>query len=158
MASPGEIFLNPGDFCFTSEETRLHAGRRLGGMCHYMNPTRGHPSENEELDGRYADEAMRMFLRELSRCGTWPQEYEVKMFGGGNQFPDAPTPPALDVSRGNVAAGLRLLREHGFSLTTVHLGGTGYRRLELDVPTGAVQLIHVHQADSAHQADAAGRP
>ena len=79
MASPGEIFLNPGDFCFTSEETRLrtllgscvsitmwHAGRRLGGMCHYMNPTRGHPSENEELDGRYADEAMRMFLRELN--------------------------------------------------------------------------------------------
>ena len=161
MTTSGEVFLNPGDFCFADGEIRLrtllgscvsitlwHRRTHIGGMCHFMNPSRGQQSDVEELDGRYADEAVEMFLRELNRHGTRPQEYEVQMFGGGNQFPDTPTPAALDVSRGNVAAGLRLLRQHGFTLTTVHLGGTGYRRVEFDLTTGAVRMTHVDHADA----------
>jgi chemotaxis protein CheD len=114
-----------------------------------MLPTRGRHlgydlDDLDDLDGRYADEAILLFLQHLRRLGTQPREYVTKMFGGGNQFPGS-TSPVLDVSRGNVAVGLRLLRRHRFPLTTQHLGGTGFRRLSLDLATGEVGLTHVSQ-------------
>lgn len=153
-----EVFLTPGDFCFAGEDTRIrtllgscvsitlwHPGLRVGGMCHYMLPTRGWRPNSDlgSLDGRYADEAMLLFLRELDRHGTAPEQYVVKIFGGSNQFPASTSPGAMDISRGNVTAGLQLLQRHNFPLTAQHLGGTGFRRLSVDLATGVVSLTHV---------------
>ena len=38
------------------------------------------------LDGKYADEALQLLLREIQATGGNPREYEVKLFGGGNMF------------------------------------------------------------------------
>ena len=158
MASPEQVFLNPGDFCFAGDGTRIrtllgscvsitlwHPRLHIGGMCHYMVPNRRRQADPHELDGRYADEAMQLFLRELDRCGTRPQEYEVKMFGGGNQFPGTPHVAALDIPGDNVAVGLRLLEQYGFHLTSRHLGGQGPRHIVFDLSTGNVWLKHVNQ-------------
>ena len=154
MASVVEVVLNPGEFCFGGADTRIHTllgscvsitlwhpRRRIGGMCHYMLPTRRLPAQAGRLDGRYADHAVRMFLHEIGRQGTRPSEYVARMFGGGNQFP--PTQRhgrAPNVARDNIEAGLALLDLHGFHLAETHLGGRGARRLSFDVATGDVTL------------------
>jgi chemotaxis protein CheD len=158
MASPRDVVLRPGDFCFGGDGLRIHTllgscvsitlwhpKRRIGGMCHYMVATRPRPEPPGALDGRYADEAMQMFLREVERHHTSPQEYEVKMFGGGNQFPDAGADAVLDVAGENIAAGIWLLAHHGFVVRTRQLGGTGSRRLIFDLATGTVWLNSLHR-------------
>ena len=154
MPSQGEVVLNPGGFCFAAEGTRIrtllgscisitlwHPQRRIGGMCHYMNPSRSQPVGPHDLDGRYADEAMQLFGNALDRTGTRPQEYEVKMFGGGTQFSTAGG-SALDVCRDSVTAGLHLLDRYGYTLSARHLGGAGFRRVDLDLATGQVGLTY----------------
>lgn len=171
MVDRDEVFLTPGEFHFAGGDLRIrtllgscvsitlwHPGLRVGGMCHYMLPSRrGYQSGRlGKPDGRYADEAILLFLQELESRGTRPEEYVAKMFGGGNQFPGTTTSAALDISQSNVTAGLRLLQQHRFVLTRQHIGGTGFRRLSLDVATGEVRLIHIDQVDVGFGDDVRG--
>lgn len=152
MFSADDVVLNPGDFCFASEGTRIrtllgscvsismwHPRLHIGGMCHYMNPSR-RTRVPGELSGRYADEAIELFLRELRRTHTLPHEYQVKMFGGGNQFPGSRR--AVDIPRQNIEIGLELLDHHGFEVTATHLGGTGARHILFDLTDGGVWMKH----------------
>src|SRR5437867_13268763 len=95
-----EIFLQPGEWYFGDADTRIrtllgscvaitiwHPRRCLGGMCHYLLPTRN-PARIDTLDGRYGDEALLLLLQEVTRHNTILEEYTVKLFGGGNMFPD----------------------------------------------------------------------
>jgi chemotaxis protein CheD len=153
-----EIFLGPGDLYFGDRTTRIrtllgscvavtlwHPSALLGGMCHFVVPTRPAPGYRAELEGRYGDEAFLLLLGEIRATATSPDEYEVKMFGGGSQFVGL-TGHTLDVGARNVDAGLELLRLHGLSLTSMHLGGTGHRQVVLDVWSGDVWLRHVELA------------
>jgi chemotaxis protein CheD len=150
-----EIFLQPGDFYFGDKLTRIrtilgscvsitlwHPLKRIGGMCHYLLPTQKGAGPTTELDGRYADDAMRLFLNELKKTNTWPVDYEVKMFGGGDQFPDQVKEIASRVPDNNIAFGRSLLKHHGFSIKTEHLGGTGHRSVIFDVWSGEVWIKH----------------
>ncbi|MGI9213007.1 MAG: chemotaxis protein CheD, partial [Methylococcaceae bacterium] len=60
-----EIFLQPGEYYFSDRDTRIrtvlgscvaitfwHPGILVGGMCHFMLPTRMRNRESTELDGR----------------------------------------------------------------------------------------------------------
>ncbi|WP_433824369.1 hypothetical protein ACQP2E_19650 [Actinoplanes sp. CA-015351] len=146
-----DILLHPGDYHFGGADTRIHtvlgscvsitiwhATLRIGGMCHYMLP--GRCPATGQSDARYADGAVSCFLRDIRRTNTTPAQYEVKMFGGGRQFPHLRTPASLDVAANNIEAGMCLLAAHGFALTVRELGGTGARRLVFDIATGAVWL------------------
>jgi chemotaxis protein CheD len=156
--APLDIFLQPGDFYFGDADTRIrtllgscvaltfwHPRLRVGGMCHYMLPTRGggHHHHDAELDGRYADEAMALFLREFRRLGTQPREYQVKMFGGGNMFPCHRRAGAhSDVSTRNIQAGRHLLHSHGLVARAEHVGGHGHRQVIMDIASGDVWMRH----------------
>ena len=156
MGDATEVFLNPGDFHFAGAGTRIrtmlgscvaitlwHPRLRIGGMCHYLLSRRAAPpADHPGPSGRYADEAVQLFLRELGRTGTRPAEYQAKIFGGGDQFPGGSPGPAPHVPQDNIETGLLLLREHGFRLTARHLGGTGSRQLVFDLGTGDVWLQH----------------
>jgi chemotaxis protein CheD len=146
-----EFFLHPGDYHFGGADTRIHTvlgscvsitmwhpALRIGGMCHYMLP--GRCPETDPQDAKYAAGAIACFLRDVRRSNTSPQQYEVKMFGGGRQFPHLPTTPSLNVAANNIEAGIALLDQHGFALTVRDLGGTGARRLIFDIATGDVWL------------------
>ena len=147
-----DVFLHPGDYHFGDDGTRIHtvlgscvsitawhSARRIGGMCHYMLPGR-RPGCPGPPDPRYADGAIELFLRDVRRANTTPSQYEVKMFGGGEQFPELSNSAPLEVARHNIAAGMALLERHGFVLTVCDLGGTGARRLIFDISTGDVWL------------------
>lgn len=153
MASLVEVVLNPGDLFFGGADTRVHTllgscvsvtiwhpQRLLGGMCHYMLPRQRKPGA--ALDGRYADHAIRILLREVERHGTAPVDYLATMYGGGNQFlPDRRRPGSRpNVAHDNIEAGLRLLDRYRFPLVHTDLGGTGPRRLTFDIATGEVSL------------------
>jgi chemotaxis protein CheD len=172
MAEPRtvtDIFLLPGQVRFASRDTRIrtllgscvavtlwHPRVLIGGMCHFMLPTRGATSpvartetpgaiaaaRPEELDGRYADEALGILLYQVQAAGTQAGEYEAKIFGGGNQF-TGHVSAGIDVATRNVEAGLRLLDLHGFAPSAMHLGGSGHRQVILDLWSGDVWLRHV---------------
>jgi chemotaxis protein CheD len=149
-----DIFLQPGEIFFGDNETRIrtllgscvaitvwHPRRKIGGMCHYMLPARRRGKKFQVLDGRYADEALLLLLKEILRAGTNPYEYEVKLFGGGNMF--AATTRAqqqLNVADRNVDAGRALLQQHGFTALVEHLGGRGHRQIIFEVGSGDVWL------------------
>lgn len=160
LASPEaiEIFLQPGDFYFGDEHTRIrtilgscisitmwHPRLKQGGMCHYMLPER-RANSPRRLDGRYADDAIALFMRELLSNRTKPEDYEVKIFGGGRMFQRqrrAEMPKSMDVGTRNIEAGRRLLREHGFHIRAEHLAGDGHRNVIFDVASGNVWMKHV---------------
>lgn len=163
-----EVFLQPGDFCFGDRNTRIrtvlgscvsitmwHPERLIGGMCHYMLPARKR-GKHDALDGRYADEAMEMFLREIRASNTRPDEYQVKLFGGGNMFPDTkkrrPDCPGKscnpiestcsDVSCRNELTAELLVKRHGFLIHAKCMGGAGHRQIFFDIWTGHVWSRH----------------
>ncbi len=164
-----EIFLQPGDFYFGDRNTRIrtvlgscvsitiwHPLMLIGGMCHYMLPTRSN-GKSDTLDGRYADEAMEMFMREIRASGTRPSQYQVKLFGGGNMFPGAKRPgtdcplfpcadpvksTCRDVSCRNELTAQLLVKKYGFTVHASCLGGSGHRQLFFDIWTGHVWSRH----------------
>jgi chemotaxis protein CheD len=160
LASPEaiEIFLQPGDFYFGDEHTRIrtllgscvaitmwHPRLKQGGMCHYMLPEHTGRSRKRP-DGRYADDVFVMFMRELAANRTHPSEYEVKVFGGGRMFLSqrkGKVIEALDIGLRNIEAGRRLLRENGFRVKAEHLAGDGHRNVIFDVASGHVWVRHV---------------
>jgi len=147
-----EIFLQPGEIFFGDKDTRIrtilgscvaitvwHPRRKIGGMCHYMLPARRRGKKIGVLDGKYADEALLLLLKEILRAATNPYEYEVKLFGGGNMFTaTSRAQQELNVADRNVEAGRALLQQHGFTALVEHLGGHGHRQIIFEVGSGDV--------------------
>jgi chemotaxis protein CheD len=164
MNQDEEVFLRTGAFYFGRGRTRVrtllgscvaitiwHPKLRIGGICHYLlsNPPTG--SGNVQLPGMYAAGALRMFMREIEREHTAPDEYVVKVFGGGNMFSTPakklcdgpPCTPARrlachDVACKNVETGRALLQKEGFKISQEDVGGVGSRQIVFDLWTGDV--------------------
>lgn len=158
-----EIFLQPGDFYFGDKNTCIrtllgscvsiamwHPTRLIGGMCHYLLPSR-EKNSTSSLDGRYAKEAMQMFMREIRATKTHPAEYVVKIFGAGNMFPKIKGANkcgpngcvhALDkcknVSCKNMAIARSLVEAHGFTIAAEDLGGNSHRQIIFNISDGYV--------------------
>lgn len=144
-----EVYLNPGEWHFGDEDTRIktllgscvsfslwHPERRIGGMCHYMLPDRGQKPADGVLDGRYADEALQLLVREIEREKTRPKEYIAKVFGGGSMIETG----TINVSTRNVDAARELAKYYGFRMEGECLGGVGHRNVIFDVWSGEVWL------------------
>lgn len=147
-----DIFLQPGELYFGDSHTRVrtllgscvsitlwHPKLHIGGMCHYMLPSRAHRA-GRQLSGKYADEALQMLMHEIARSRTRPEDYEVKLFGGGNMFAHsrAQQKECKNVSCRNVEAGRRLVAQNGFCIKAESLGGNGHRQIVFDIGSGDV--------------------
>jgi chemotaxis protein CheD len=145
-----EVFLQPGEWYFGDRQTRMrtllgscvsitlwHPQLLIGGMCHYMLPERSAHRRNSP-DGKYADEALWLLLREIERSGTALHEYEVKLFGGGNMFPAMRRCGKDHIGRKNADFGKHLLNRHGLRLKASDLGGNGHRTVIFDIWSGHV--------------------
>ncbi|HUY03558.1 MAG TPA: chemotaxis protein CheD [Rhodocyclaceae bacterium] len=123
--------------------TLWHRERRLGGMCHYLLPSR---KEARALapDGRYGDEAMRLLERAMHDAGTVPAEYQAKIFGGGRMFSGKRwSQDVLDIGTRNIEAARRLLHQHGMATASEHLAGIGHRSIVFDISSGDVWVRHM---------------
>lgn len=150
------VILNPGDYHFGGGHTRIatllgscvsitvwHPFRRIGGMCHYMLAERRvsrKRSVQNELDGRYAEDAMALLIQHIVAAGSHPSEYQAKLFGGGNMLNIERHGEAMHVGSRNIARARELLAANKFSLVAEHVGGNGHRKLYLDLHSGHVWL------------------
>ncbi|OJW95060.1 chemotaxis protein CheD [Thiobacillus sp. 65-1402] len=145
-----EIFLNPGEFYFGDRDVRIrtilgscvsitlwHPKLLIGGMCHYMLPSR-QGRETRLADGKYADEALGLLFEEIRRSGTALEDYEVKLFGGGNMFQRQVDAGQSHIGIKNAEAGRHLLKHHGLRAASEDLGGAGHRTVLFDIWSGHV--------------------
>ncbi|TAN69645.1 MAG: chemotaxis protein CheD [Methylobacter sp.] len=153
-----EIFLQPGTYYFAGRDSRIctvlgscvsmtfwHPRLLVGGMCHYLLPERAGTGGRSVPDGRYADEAIVLLLKKMDVVGASYKEYQVKLFGGGNMFPEMPKKNSQSlIGIKNVHAAQRLTKQYGFTCVAEHLGGVGYRRVMFDVWSGEVWVKHTH--------------
>jgi chemotaxis protein CheD len=150
-----EVFLHPGDFHFGKAETRIvtllgscvsitvwHPRLRVGGMCHFMLPSRGVIPEGASYDGRYGDEAMKLLMNHIWRLDVNPAEFQAKVFGGANMFPMQCQRNELNVGERNLEMALVLLERYEIGIKARHVGGDGHRKLMFDVWSGDVWLKH----------------
>lgn len=149
-----EVFLQPGELYFGDRHTRIrtllgscvslvlwHPEKRLGGMSHFMLPTRQRGrGPGQGLDGRYGDEALARLLDEIGRSKTRPQDYSVRLFGGGNMFPGLGRNSDRHIGERNIQAARRLIQGHGLHFDGEDVGGTGHRSLIFDVWSGRVAI------------------
>ncbi len=155
-----DIFLQPGEFYFGDRDTRIrtllgscvaitlwHPRLHIGGMCHFMLPARA-VKPSDVLDGRYADEAMLLFQKEVRAAKTKPGEYQAKMFGGGNMFRMPQRTDCVDVACRNVMAARHLLRHHGHDVVSEHVGMHGHRNVIFELWSGDVWMRHVKNANA----------
>lgn len=165
----GEVYFGDANTCIRTvlgscvAVTAWHPKQLIGGMCHYMLPSRrarggalhfrrddvpiGFSSRRthpRSLDGRYADEALELMFAEMRRSGAQPREFEIKLFGGGNMFPRATLQREQHVGQKNVEAARELLARHGIRPQAEHLGGIGHRNLIFEVCSGHVWMKHEH--------------
>jgi chemotaxis protein CheD len=155
VAGINEVFLHPGDFYFGGPETRIvtllgscvsitvwSPRLRVGGMCHFMLPSRGVIPEGASYDGRFGDEAMLLLMKKIWNLGVDPHEFEAKVFGGANMFQLQCQKNEMNVGDRNIEMALTLLQRYEIPIKAKHLGGDGHRKLMLDVWSGDVWLKH----------------
>ena len=158
-----DIFLQPGEYYFGNEDTRVrtllgscvsitmwHPTKLIGGMCHFVLPSRVNGGM-EQLDGRYGDEAILLLFREARRHKTHPSEYVVKVFGGGKMFNGSkkyllcvnrPCKEVIhscqNVSCRNASQSIALLGKEGITISSHDLGGVSSRNIIFDISNGKV--------------------
>lgn len=150
-----EVFLHPGDFYFGDAATRIvtllgscvsitvwSPRLLMGGMCHFMLPSRGVIPEGAGYDGRYGDEAMLLLMRKIWNLGADPAEFQAKVFGGANMFQLQCQRVEMNVGDRNIEMALTLLQRYEIPIKAQHIGGDGHRKLMLDVWSGDVWLKH----------------
>ncbi|WP_024694966.1 chemoreceptor glutamine deamidase CheD [Pseudomonas syringae] len=150
-----ERLLAPGEVAFSTRPARLrtllgscvaitlwHPRRHIGGMCHFMLPGRKR-SKEQPLDGKYADEALELLIGHVRANNTRPEDYEVKLFGGGQMFPEHRNDLGKhDVANLNIGAALFLAEHYHLHLIAQDLGRTGYRNIMFDLWSGNVWVRH----------------
>ncbi|APW48271.1 chemotaxis protein CheD [Rhodoferax antarcticus] len=141
---PGELFV--GDAAFQIRTilgscvsiTLWHPQACVGGMSHFLLPTRTEPVAAQVLDGRYGDEALRWMMKDLKAAGINPRQCQAKIFGGGNMFPDQMRASAITVGQRNGEAARLMLQNQGIEVLSESLFGVGHRQIIFNVSNGDV--------------------
>jgi len=145
----GEVYFGQGDL---HVETLLgscvaitfwHPVQRLGGLCHFVLPTRPHAYAagiSSGLDGRYGEEALLQLLDEVRANGTRVTDYVVKVFGGGRIL--GIVSERTPVGQANAQFALDILRRQKIPICAQDIAGEGYRYLRFDLNNGDVWVRH----------------
>ena len=146
-----KVFLQPGDWFVANSDYQIstllgscvsitlwHAATQTGGMSHFLLPTRGYAAKDNELDGRYGDEALQLMLDKLAESGVPAAQCQAKIFGGGSMFPGQSREGAIYVGQRNGQAARGLLLKNNIFVVSECLFGIGHRQVIFDVGRGDV--------------------
>jgi chemotaxis protein CheD len=146
-----KVFLLPGQWYFGATGatvktllgsciavTLWHPRRQMGGMCHFLLPTRPRLPDGS-LDGRFGDEAVELLAREIKKTGTKTQDYEVHLYGGADTMPDE-VKVKFNIGERNVEKAWEIIDKYGFQLQCVDVGGNEPRNVTIDLANGQVAL------------------
>lgn len=118
--------------------TLWHPARRIGGMCHYLLPSR-HRRSGEPLDGRYGDEAVHTLVAAIRRAHAEPGEFITHLYGGADTLPDGGA-VKLNIGERNIEQAWALIDHYGFQLDGVDVGDDVPRHVDIDLRTGLVDI------------------
>ena len=118
--------------------TLWHPTRKLGGMCHFLLPTRQR-KPGEPLDGRYGDEALEAMVALLRAVRTEPSEYQAHLYGGADTMPEG-SALRFNVGERNIEQGFSLVDRYGFEIHGVDVGEDVPRTVTLTLETGHVDM------------------
>lgn len=150
-----EVFLQPCEYFFGTGACRIrtvlgscvslvfwHKQRLLGGMCHFMLPSRGKACSGG-LSGMYGDEAMELMLREIAATSLSPREFQVRLYGGGDMFPGLNRGSERDtIGQQNVRMARNLIEHYRLNCISSNVEGVGHRQLLFDIASGQVAVRH----------------
>jgi len=149
---PGELFVADANFQIRTilgscvSITLWHPVALMGGMSHFLLPSRGKTVPEQELDGRYADEALTLMLKDLKAAGVNHEQCQAKVFGGGNMFPGHTQAGDMNVGQRNGEAARLLLQQHGIEVVTESLYGNGHRQVIFTISSGEVWSRQIRPA------------
>jgi chemotaxis protein CheD len=118
--------------------TLWHPVKRIGGMCHFLLPTRSRKS-SEALEGKYGDEALEAMVARLRLARTEPAEYEAHLYGGADTMPET-SGVKFNVGERNIEQGWNLIDRYGFQLQGVDVGEDVPRTVTLTWADGSVDM------------------
>ncbi|MFG6447866.1 chemotaxis protein CheD [Roseateles sp. BYS180W] len=118
--------------------TLWHPRRKIGGMCHYLLPSRPARAAGS-LDARYGEEALELMAQALMRSGTRTQDYVCHLYGGADTMPDQ-TNIKFNVGERNIAMAWDLIDRYGFQLESVDVGDFVPRTVTMDLGNGLVEV------------------
>jgi chemotaxis protein CheD len=145
------VTLMPGQMHFGSQAASLrtllgsclsvtlwHPERRIGGMCHFLLPSRSR-KPGDPLDGRYGDEALEAMVQLLQATRTDPKDYHAHLYGGADTMPEG-TALKFNVGERNIEQGFNLVDRYGFQIQGVDVGEDVPRTVTLTLATGEVDM------------------
>lgn len=166
-----KIFLHPGEFSFGGAGLHVHTllgscvsitlwhpREKVGGMCHFTMP--GHPrmrSTSGNLNGRYAEDAMLMFAREMARHGTPMGEYQAKVFGGNRLLKNVGKKVGEAIGTRNVSAAMHLLAQEKVNILAARVCEFSHQRIVFDVSTGDVWVKQHHHGKGKSAPNISGK-
>lgn len=118
--------------------TLWHPTRKLGGMCHFLLPSRLR-KPGEPLDGRYGDEALESMVALLRAAGTEPSDYHAHIYGGADTMPEG-SALKFNVGERNIEQGFSLVDRYGFEIQGVDVGEDVPRTVTLTLASGEVDM------------------
>jgi chemotaxis protein CheD len=118
--------------------TLWHPARRIGGMCHFLLPSRTRRA-GEPTDGRYGDEAVEAMVATLKTLRTAPEECVAHLYGGADTMSGV-SAAKFNIGERNIEQGWTLIDKYGFQLDGVDVGEDIPRMVSLSLGNGSVAM------------------
>jgi chemotaxis protein CheD len=145
---PGELYVSTtGEMIVTTLGSCVSACIRdrvkgIGGMNHFMLPMQQDHSSSQwgsnsvSSASRYGNWAMEFLINEILKCGGYKNNFEIKLFGGGNVLSSSKN----DVGQKNILFVKEYLAKEGLSVMAEDLGDIYPRKILYFPDTGAVKV------------------
>ena len=118
--------------------TLWHPARRIGGMCHFLLPSRSRRA-GEPADGRYGDEAVAAMVASIKTLRTAPEDYVAHLYGGADTMSGV-SAARFNIGERNIEQGWTLIDRYGFRLDGVDVGEDIPRMVALSLGNGTVAM------------------
>jgi len=145
---PGELYVSiSGEMIVTTLGSCVSACIRdrvkgVGGMNHFMLPFQGEHNSSQwgnnpvSSASRYGNWAMEFLINEILKAGGYKNNFEIKLFGGGNILHNAHS----TIGKKNIEFVKNYLENEGFSVVAEDLGDFFPRKILYFPDTGAVKV------------------
>ncbi|WDE06429.1 chemotaxis protein CheD [Thalassomonas viridans] len=158
-----KVVLLPGDFYFGARQeyqyiqtllgscvalTFWHPADKNGGMCHFVIPkdVNREPQEpgfSGSLNGRYGDQAIKLFQQHIAACGGDIQEYRLGIYGGMQAVNIADAGTMGRVAKMNLDFALNEIRANNWLIAHSYTCGKGALKILMNLANGQVEYTRV---------------
>ncbi len=117
---------------------------RVGGMNHFLLPGEDSAISPSNEGARYGVFAMEQLINGLLKAGAKRENFEIKLFGGGNVIKSSSA-----IGSKNAAFIREFLAREGYRIAACDLEGALPRRIHYYPITGKVMLLRLRRRDDA---------